>query len=99
MTPPKSHLLFCSITLVTLQCLLWGNVNVKEKGKENAAGLPDNEIYNDLWVGKLRSESSHGTRPQTNNFNKDPYIYNNQREFKETETSGKDQIMRLSFKT
>lgn len=34
MIPPKSHLLFCSISLVTLQCLLWGNVNVKGKGKE-----------------------------------------------------------------
>lgn len=71
----------------------------KRKGKVNAAELPDHEICYDLWVGKLRSYSSHGISPESSNFNKDPDIYNNQREFRETETIGKDQIMRLSFKT
>lgn len=35
----------------------------KRKGKEYAARLPDHEICDDLWVGKLRHDSSHGTGP------------------------------------
>lgn len=50
------------------------------------------------WETKAWHQS-HGISPESSNFNKDPDTYNNQGEFRETETIGKDQIMRLSFKT